>query len=128
MKAPAGWTPPEGATVKGVNLDGLSGSQLESLPIDISEADFQAKVIAKAKGNGWEYYHTHDSRRSPEGFPDLVLVRGQSLMFVELKKEKGTVSPEQEKWLKLLAATGAIACVWRPSHWPLICKILEGGT
>ena len=37
------------------------------------EADFQADVIAAAEGRGWLWFHCYDSRRSPPGFPDLVL-------------------------------------------------------
>lgn len=44
---------------------------------DMSESVFQSKVINMAKSLGWEHYHTHDSRRSVAGFPDLVLVHPQ---------------------------------------------------
>ena len=43
--------------------------------VDILEADFQAQVVKLALLLGWKVYHTHDSRRSREGFPDLILIR-----------------------------------------------------
>ncbi len=39
------------------------------------EKPFQAQVVELARLSGWLTYHTHDSRRSQSGFPDLVLVR-----------------------------------------------------
>jgi hypothetical protein len=43
--------------------------------VAIREADFQATIVETARTLGWLIYHTHDSRRSSPGFPDLVLVR-----------------------------------------------------
>ena len=60
------------------------------------------------------WYHTRDSRRSPEGFPDLVAVcRG--VMFRELKSEKGKLTKAQQEWLDALTNAGGDAGVWRPS-------------
>lgn len=63
-----------------------------------SEAHFQRQVEQLATFYGWRHYHTHDSRRSAPGFPDLVLVRGVELIFAELKTDKGRVRPEQAEW------------------------------
>ena len=41
----------------------------------MTEKKFQAAVLQIANMYGWLAYHTHDSRRSAPGFPDLVLVR-----------------------------------------------------
>lgn len=71
----------------------------------------------------WLCYHTHDSRRSEPGFPDLVLVRGGRLIFAELKKETEYPTPEQKKWLhqldKVVSAFNESVgiYVWRPSDW-----------
>jgi hypothetical protein len=56
---------------------------------DVSEATLLAKVMAEARRLGYLVYHTHDSRRSAPGFPDLVLCNGQRLLFVELKSRTG---------------------------------------
>lgn len=81
----------------------------------ISEAAFQAQVMQLARVLGWKAYHTHDSRRSDPGFPDLVLVHPQhGVLFRELKTERGRVSDAQRTWLAALAASGADAAVWRP--------------
>lgn len=78
-----------------------------------SEAQFQAAVIEYATVCGWLIYHTHDSRRSNPGFPDLVLCRSGAVIFVELKSQKGRVSAAQQHWLDALPHTR----VWRPSDW-----------
>lgn len=80
------------------------------------EADLQAMVVQAARYLGWTVYHTHDSRRSEPGFPDLTLVRAGRLAFVELKTARGRVRPEQAAWLALLAEVpGVVARVVRPA-------------
>lgn len=82
---------------------------------DPPEAHFQAAVIRLARLHGWRVYHTHDSRRSEPGFPDLVLAHPlHGLMFRELKTNRGTLTPEQAEWISLLQMTGADAATWRP--------------
>ena len=49
------------------------------------EQHFQEALRRLAEGAGWLYYHTTNSRKSPEGFVDTVLVRGPQLIFAELK-------------------------------------------
>ncbi len=89
-----------------------------------SERQFQAQVTELATLRNWVWYHTHDSRRSPAGFPDLVLVRGRRLVFAELKRERGRLTKEQEQWLRTLQATDAEVYVWRPSDWPQVQETL----
>jgi hypothetical protein len=67
-----------------------------------SEAAFQRQIEQLAGFYGWTTYHTHDSRRSAPGFPDLVLVRPPELIFAELKTDKGRIRPEQQQWLTML--------------------------
>ncbi len=89
-----------------------------------TEKEFMAQVIALAKLRGFKVYHTHDSRRSESGWPDLVLVRDR-IFFVELKTEKGKVSAEQDDWLRAISIAGGIVCVWRPSMWAEIERVLS---
>ena len=65
------------------------------------EDELQSRVLQLASPLGWRSYHTHDSRRSPGGFPDLVLVHGRAalLIFAELKRQKGRYEPGQREWL-----------------------------
>ena len=81
----------------------------------MKEKDFQAQVIRIAKALGWLIYHTYDSRRSEPGFPDLVMVRGDRILYRELKTEKGRLTPHQKIWGEKLSEAGADYAVWRPS-------------
>lgn len=63
----------------------------------MTEAQLQAHAIQLATALGWTTYHTHDSRRSQPGFPDLVLARPPQLMFRELKTTRGRLTPEQKQ-------------------------------
>ncbi len=102
-------------------------------PPDESEAAFQSRVIALAVSLGWLVHAERAGRtakgwRTPisgaAGFPDLVLVRGR-VVWVELKSEKGRVSPDQETWITMLAAAGQEVYIWRPSSWPNIQRTLR---
>lgn len=91
----------------------------------ISEAGFQQQVIQLAKLAGWMTYHTHDSRRSAAGFPDVVMVRPPVVLVVELKSDSGRLRPEQEVWLEVLkSCPGVEARLWRPDDWPEIERTL----
>lgn len=85
----------------------------------LAEKPFQDLVIAAAEKRGWLVYHTHDSRRSQPGFPDLVLVHAgqQRILYRELKTQKGTLRPAQKTWINDLTNAGADVRVWRPIHW-----------
>lgn len=91
----------------------------------LSEAHFQARVVAYAKLLGLLVFHDYDSRRSAAGFPDLVIV-GNRVIFVELKTETGRIRPEQQTWLNRLRDAGATAAVWRPSDWDAAVAVLKG--
>jgi hypothetical protein len=94
----------------------------------ISEKEFQAQILQLARTLGWLCYHTFDSRRSQAGFPDLILIRGESVVFAEVKSEQGQLRAEQSVWLDALRAAGLCACVWRPGDWAEILRTLREGT
>jgi hypothetical protein len=96
----------------------------------MTEAQLLATVRQLARLCGWRCYHTHDSRRSEPGFPDLVLVHaGHSrLVFAELKTESGRLSAKQRAWLADLTAVGAEAHVWRPADLQQAIPAVLGGT
>lgn len=84
----------------------------------MTERELQDAILELAKVRGWLAYHTHDSRKSQPGFPDLVLVRDGRLIFAELKSAKGQVSPAQRVWLQRLEATAAEVHLFKPEDWP----------
>jgi hypothetical protein len=108
----------------------------------MTEAQFQAQVVQLAGLLGWSWYHTHDSRRSPAGFPDLVLwhpgdvirergVRGPErrvnarFLLAELKTDKGRLSPEQRDTIATMAQAGVAVHLWRPRDFDDVKAVLE---
>ncbi len=94
------------------------------LILRLSEKDFQQRIIDRARALGWLVYHTHNSRRSTEGFPDLVLARAGRVIFTEVKAEKGQLSKGQKEWLNNLAHETHEVHVWRPSNLAVIEDLL----
>ena len=91
-----------------------------------TETQFQSAVTDYARLTGWCFYHTHDSRHSGSGFPDLCLVRGKRLIFAELKTDTGPVTADQEAWLMALSAVpGLEVALWRPKDWGTIETTLK---
>ncbi len=90
-----------------------------------SEREFMSIVIDLAKLRRWFVYHTHDSRRSVAGFPDLVLLRPPTLIVAELKVGKNRVTPEQNLWLNLFEEANVAAYVWTPRDWAEIESVLS---
>jgi hypothetical protein len=83
----------------------------------LTESQFQTQVLQLAQLHGYALiYHTHDSRRSQPGFPDLVLVslHRKQCLFRELKTATGRLSPAQTLWLGGMQKAGLNAGVWRP--------------
>lgn len=103
-------------------------------PARLAEADWQTRVTDLADLRGWRWAHFRPARtergwRTPvsgplgAGFPDLVLVRHR-VLFVELKAERGRVTPEQRAVHIALRAAGAEVRVWRPVDWPEVQEVL----
>lgn len=86
----------------------------------MKESELQAAIIEMAHYSGWLVYHTHDSRRSNPGFPDLVMVhpKHKITVFAELKSATGRLSPEQQLWADALHTVCNLQTLryflWRP--------------
>lgn len=93
------------------------------------ELDFTKVVLKYAKLCGWRTAHFRPGMMANgrwitpvqgdgKGFPDLVLVRGKRLLFVELKMPHGELSDEQLDWMCDLWDTGVECKRWTPeSNW-----------
>lgn len=91
------------------------------------EKDLDAQVRILAAVYGFRRYHTYRSKRSPAGFPDLVLVKPPRLIFAELKSDDGRTTADQDEWLADLGRVPAAETyVWRPGDLELIAEILAG--
>lgn len=90
-----------------------------------SEADFQANVIKIAEANGWAVWHDNDPRRNTAGLPDLILIRGAVLLWLELKTEKGKESGAQKAFIKRLQQVKYVSAdVVRPHDMDRIVQVL----
>lgn len=90
------------------------------------EAEWQAKVVEPIlRMYNWTFYHTHDSRRSEAGFPDLVAMRRTRLLVAELKIGKRQPTPAQQKWLDMFTIVGAEVYVWSPGDENRIVQVLK---
>lgn len=90
----------------------------------IREKDFQQMIVDYAQLRGWLVYHPYDSRHSAAGYPDLTLVRGDRLIFAEIKTAMGKVSNEQIEWKTGLEMAGQMHYLWRPDDWQEIVEVL----
>lgn len=89
----------------------------------LTEKEFQAEVVKVAKRAAWMVYHTHNSRRSEPGFPDLVLIR-ERLVVAELKVGDGKLTAAQANWLDSFRSAGVETYEWRPEDWGTILDVL----
>jgi hypothetical protein len=96
-------------------------------PRDVTEAQFQAWVVRRARERGWQQqFHVlraqvKDGRwltsTSTPGVPDLWLLRPPQLVVLELKRWGGKATPEQAKWIAgLQKVPGIEAFVVSPEH------------
>jgi hypothetical protein len=118
------------------NCDGHLGNRArndvarQEMKLDpkISEADFKDMVISVAKRYGWLVHHDLPAQNSrgrwmtnvqgDAGFPDLFMVhpfQGGRPLVIELKAEKGKLTPGQKIWLNACEMAGCHAAVWKPS-------------
>ena len=84
-------------------------------------------IATMLRWRSWHDRATNFPRRCPEckaelkmirndpGWPDLFLIRGDTLIVVELKSDRGTVTPAQRAWLAAFRGVRRIVVdVWRP--------------
>ena len=68
----------------------------------ISAADFASWLEDFLRVHNWLFYHTRRSDRSVKGFPDYVCVRGEEVVFLEIKGDDGKLTKEQSVWITAL--------------------------
>ena len=101
----------------------------------LTERDFMAQVTQLAAIRHWHWLHvrpgmTQHSWRTPisgplgKGFPDLMLVRGERILFMELKREGAKATPEQVEVLGILGGAAETMLVW-PNDWDELERVLR---
>ena len=92
----------------------------------MTEAQLQRAITDALRVFGWLVYHTHDSRHSPAGYPDLVCLRGSRCLIVELKSATGALTPAQHTWLAAWRRIlGVEVEVWRPDDLARALEVLR---
>jgi VRR-NUC domain len=120
---------------KQVGAHGHLAHLAQSRAENVSERDFQKTVTDALTLFGWRWCHFRPARTQrgwrtalsgAPGFPDLVAVRGDRVLFAELKAANGKLRDEQQSWLSALGATGAVEVhCWRPSDWPFLERVIR---
>lgn len=91
----------------------------------ITEKQFMAQIVQLARLCGWLVYHTHDSRRSEPGFPDLLMLKDGRIVVFECKVGKNKLTADQERWmLAFREVENCTMFVVYPDSWPLIKTLL----
>ena len=100
----------------------------------LTESVFQGRIVDLAKLCGWRIHAERPAQRREGrwttpiqghvGFPDLVLVRRERLIFAELKVGYRKATDEQMIWLIALASR-AETHLWYPKDWERIQQILR---
>lgn len=69
----------------------------------VTEATWQRQVEDLLTVHGWSTFHDLSGRTSgnaARGFPDLIAIRGDELIALELKKMSGRPTREQVAWIE----------------------------
>jgi Holliday junction resolvase len=77
----------------------------------MSESKFQTDIIKYLEASGW--YSIKLIKTNKNGIPDIVAVREDRTLFIEVKSVKGVISPLQKHRLKELNDIGVPAIVLR---------------
>jgi len=87
--------------------------------VPMTENQLKVYVLREAYAKGWLVYHVvqdaHSHRGGGSGYPDLTLARDGEVLWIELKQEKASPSPEQWLWYEAIGRQR-----WnliRPSDW-----------
>jgi hypothetical protein len=100
-------------------------SPLKGKPM--SEDDLLRAVLDLAKLYNWRSFHARPAMTAKgyrtavsgdgKGFPDLIMVKGADLLAIELKRDGGKATVEQQMWLAAFDLVARESTVWRPADW-----------
>ena len=106
-----------------------------------SEVALERFVIAAARLHGWCGFHVsfshgsvtgvhqvglNDGHYDSDGWPDWVFVRGERIIFRELKGLGKYQTPAQKRWEARLRAAGQDCKVWKPTDQEEILATFRG--
>ncbi len=73
----------------------------------MKESQLQSKIIERLKSHGW--YVVKLIQTNVNGIPDLMCIRKGNVIFLEVKREGGELTPLQEHRIKQLNSFGVYA-------------------
>jgi len=82
----------------------------------VTEHELLAEVTGLCEDLGLWWHHEPDSRRSPAGWVDLVILGRGHVIFAELKNFSRGRSPRQVEIGYRLMNAGLRYVIWRPQH------------
>ena len=92
----------------------------------LSEDDFSLAVREYAGARDWKIHFNHKTGgfgrdgvtwrgNAPPGYPDLTMVRGPQIIWLELKAMDGVPTPDQRAWINALKQVpGGVAMFAKP--------------
>lgn len=81
----------------------------------ITEKQLMSQVKDIALIYHWKWYHPFLSKWSEKGYPDITLIRPPRIIFAELKRDTGKLTPSQQEWADLLqTCSGVEYYIFRP--------------
>ncbi len=97
----------------------------------MSERELGQTIREMAEAFGWLCYQVLDTRnhakRTSRGFPDQFIARPGRALALELKTERGIVTPDQELWVATLdSIPGITGAVIRPHDLDRVEELLAG--
>lgn len=116
----------------------------------LTERAWMAQVLTLARMFSWRWWHdraTNATRgcsrcrvpwecprchqrlkpiRNDPGWPDLFLVRGDTLIIAELKSDRNYPTPEQKEWLEALGRVKrVVVVVWKPKDTDRVVEVMR---
>lgn len=94
---------------------------------EVSEDDLLRAVLSLCALYNWRTLHVRPAitakgyrtavQGTGVGFPDVLAVKGSTLIVAELKSDKGKLTDAQELWLRAWEPIASLVTVWRPIDW-----------
>lgn len=93
----------------------------EQADLAMTEVPELTNLVAKElRRTGWLFLRLRQGRPGwalGSGFPDFFAIRGRRHAFIELKREREDLDPEQVKWREAVLKAGFRHFTFRPSDW-----------
>lgn len=93
----------------------------------LTEKELERAIAEMARFLGFMVFHARPAQtskgwRTPvaydgKGYPDLTLVGNGRVVFLEVKSDKGKLSPDQEGWKRHIIQAGAEYFLLTPQSW-----------